>query len=160
MFIRLIYALCSLQMESHLAQFLQGIGDIINLSQLMPTQLSLINDLQKRTIQEEERMAGWMASLQEKIGDQGLAEIVSECKTGNSSWEPNRKADEALDEHEVRMVSVLESADRLRLKTLKEMMNVLSPVQAVNYLAASKKLHLCVHQWGEGRDRVHGRRTN
>ncbi|KAL3851398.1 hypothetical protein ACJIZ3_013280 [Penstemon smallii] len=153
--IRLVYALCGLQIESQLDKFLEGIRTG-NLGELSARQLSLINDLQGRTIKEEGRLSSCVASLQEKIGDQPIATIVNE--SSSEFLEPNAKVDEALDEHEQSMVSMLEEADRLRMKTLKELMNILTPLQAVNFLAASKKLHLCVHACGKRRDRFHGRR--
>ena len=71
--------------------------------------------------------------------------------------EINKEVDKALDQHEKAMVGVLEEADRLRLSILKELIGILTPVQAVEFLAAGKKLHLCVHEWGKRRDLSHGR---
>ncbi|CAN1230047.1 Protein DOG1-like 1 [Linum grandiflorum] len=57
------------------------------------------------------------------------------------------------------MVNIIKDADKLRINTLKEVISVLTPVQAVDYLATGKKLHLNVHEWGKQRrnhrDREH-----
>ncbi|KAK8580598.1 hypothetical protein V6N13_143677 [Hibiscus sabdariffa] len=47
-------------------------------------------------------------------------------------------------------------ADKLRLSTLKELLGILNPLQGVDFLATSKKLHLCMHEWGKTRDARHG----
>ena len=68
----------------------------------------------------------------------------------------NGKVERALDKHDQDIVGVLEEADRLRLSTLKELLGILMPRQAVEFLAAGKKLHLRVHEWGKMRDFRHG----
>lgn len=66
----------------------------------------------------------------------------------------------ALDEHESAMANIIQEADNLRLNTLKELLNILTPEQAVDFLASGKKLHSCIHDWGKRRDRKHGRTSN
>ncbi|XP_016648161.1 PREDICTED: uncharacterized protein LOC103324988 [Prunus mume] len=48
-------------------------------------------------------------------------------------------------------------AKGLSQSTVKELVNILTPLQAVDFLVASKKLHLCVHKWGRNRDQKLGR---
>ncbi|KAK3027910.1 hypothetical protein RJ639_040593 [Escallonia herrerae] len=152
-YIRLVYALCGSEIESRLTEFLQGArtGD---LGELTSTQLSEINALQSKTIKEEEQLSGVLAGLQEDIADQPFVVIASNSSR-TSEW--NGDAERALDEHAKGMASMLEEADQLRLSTLKEMISILTPVQAVDFLVASKKLHLCMHAWGLKRDHRHGR---
>ncbi|CDO96811.1 unnamed protein product [Coffea canephora] len=153
LFITLIYALSGIEIESHIPEFLQGTrtSELSELSLAAP-QLSMINQLQRRTIKQEEELSQQLACLQEKIADQPFALIAKESSHVASQ---NVQADEALDEHSTSMVRILEEADKLRIKTLKEMMNILSPVQAVDFLVAGKKLHLCIHDWGQKRDIKH-----
>lgn len=99
--------------------------------------------MQKRGISNK------FASLQEDIADQRL---VGKMKKEGHGCE---KADEALDEHSRHMADVIEEGDRLRMKTLKAIVNLLEPVQAVEYLTAAKKMRFCVQQWGEKRDQQH-----
>ncbi|KAM1347415.1 hypothetical protein ACFX2H_036350 [Malus domestica] len=75
----------------------------------------------------------------------------------SETGEMNREVEEALDEHGKAMVRVMEKADQLRLNTLKELVKILTPLQAIDFMVASKKLHLCVHKWGRKRDQSHGR---
>lgn len=43
----------------------------------------------------------------------------------------------------------MEEADELRMETLKEIvLNILKPIQAVEYLEAAKRMRLCIGKWG------------
>ncbi|CAL2251968.1 unnamed protein product [Prunus armeniaca] len=154
LFFRLVYVLGGSKMESKLSEFLQdtregSLGEVLTCSQLV-----VVNSLQSKTIREEERLTGELAVLQENIADQPIAMIA---KGLSQLGEMNREVEEALDEHGQAMVRILEEADQLRLSTVKELVNILTPLQAVDFLVASKKLHLCVHKWGRNRDQKLGR---
>lgn len=57
---------------------------------------------------------------------------------------------QALDAHVLPLASILAEADKLRLNILKELLiEILTPLQAVDLLVASKKLHLSIHEWGK-----------
>ncbi|KAM1154187.1 hypothetical protein FF1_036570 [Malus domestica] len=61
----------------------------------------------------------------------------------SETGEMNREVEEAaLDEHGKAMVRVMEKADQLRRNTLKELVKILTPLQAIDFMVASKKLHL------------------
>uniref|UniRef100_A0A5B7BUJ9 Putative transcription factor TGA3-like n=1 Tax=Davidia involucrata TaxID=16924 RepID=A0A5B7BUJ9_DAVIN len=152
-FIRLVFVLSGLKIESQLTEFLQGIrtGD---LGELSGQQLCMVNGLQGKTIREEDKLSSRLASSQEDIADEPFAVIAKELsRIGELSVD----TDMALDEHARAMQSILEAADQLRLSTLKELLSILTPVQGVDFLAASKKLQLCIHEWGRKRDLKHGR---
>ncbi|KAL1567414.1 2-deoxyglucose-6-phosphatase [Salvia divinorum] len=149
-YIRLIYALCGLDIESHLTDFLSGVHRG-SLGQLSPRQLVAVDDLHQRTIREERSLSTKLAMLQEDLLDNPIASIVVAAGGGN--------VDAALDKHGREMAGVLEEADRLRLGTVKEIVRILTPRQAVDFLAAGKKLRLCMQEWGKKRDLDHGRTT-
>nr|DAD21232.1 TPA_asm: hypothetical protein HUJ06_022695 [Nelumbo nucifera] len=151
--IRLVYSLCGSELEAQLNEFLQGVRKG-NLGELSARQLSLVNDLQCRTIREEEKLSTQMASLQEDIADQPLLTKANEYGLIGASIE---HVDTTLDEHALALAGILEEADKLRLSTLKELINILTPLQAADLLVAAKKLHLSIHEWGKRRDRHHGR---
>ena len=46
------------------------------------------------------------------------------------------------------------------MKTLNELAEIFRPLQAVLFLAFSKKLHLSIREWGQRSDRRHGRFRN
>ncbi|EEF24610.1 protein DELAY OF GERMINATION 1 [Ricinus communis] len=152
-FIRLVYALCGSQVESQIAEHLQGTRTG-NLGDLSLQQLNMVNVLHCKTIKHEEKLTTQLASLQEDIADEPISMVAKEQSHAGDS---NEVVDRALQNHDEAMVRLLQEADNLRLTTLKELISILTPVQAVDYLAAGRKLHLCMHEWGKKRDLKHGR---
>ncbi|KAH0760404.1 hypothetical protein KY290_016477 [Solanum tuberosum] len=65
--------------------------------------------------------------------------------TGENEIEP-------LNKHGEDMSNLLEEVDELRMKTLKEILGILTPIQGVEYLAAAKRIRLCLKQWGKKRE--------
>lgn len=80
-------------------------------------------------------MPSRMATLQEAIADLPMkrGEVV----------------EHAMDAHCLTLAGMVRNGDRLRLSTLKELMGILTPRQGVDLLAATKKLHLALHEWGK-----------
>ncbi|XP_060190178.1 protein DOG1-like 3 isoform X3 [Lycium barbarum] len=154
-FIRLIYALCGIDIESRLAEYLQlillsllrgiKIGDF---GQLCGKQIVMIDKLQRQIIAEERKLSSRLASLQEDVVDQPIAKVAKNCDTEEGENEP-------LDKHGHNMANLLEEADELRMKTLKEILRILTPIQGVEYLAAAKRIRLCLQQWGKKREQEH-----
>ncbi|KAI6703609.1 hypothetical protein NL676_012745 [Syzygium grande] len=145
-FVRLMYELCGAEVEVSPSEFLEG-ARTGNLGVLSASQLARINALQGRTIREEEKLTSRMASLQEKIANELTVTI-----TRRTNWavaELDGEADVAPDECEGNMRAIMEGADRLRLDTLRETVGALTPAQAVDFLAAGRKLHLCIHESGK-----------
>ncbi|XP_055826492.1 protein DELAY OF GERMINATION 1-like [Solanum dulcamara] len=149
LFIRLIYALCGIEIESHIAEYLQGtkIGDF---AQLSGKQITMIDKLQRQIIAEERKFSLRFASLQEDVVDQpiAMAARIYDTEGGENEIEP-------LNKHGEDMTSLLEEADELRMKTLKEILGILTPIQGVEYLAAAKRIRLCLQQWGKKREQEH-----
>lgn len=150
-YIRLIYALCGLEIESQLTEFLHGV-ELGSLALLSARQLAAVDELQRKTIREERSLSTRQASLQEDLLDNPIASIVMAAGGGGGG-----SAEAALDKHGRAMAEVLEEADRLRLGTVREVVRILTPRQAVDFLAAGKKLRLCMQEWGKKRDLDHGR---
>ncbi|KAK6133534.1 hypothetical protein DH2020_032663 [Rehmannia glutinosa] len=142
-YVRLIYALCGEEIESHLSEFLRGVR-IGNLGEISGTQISMVDELQRKTIKEERKLSERIASLQEDVLDHPLASIAVKSSGGGGST-----VEEALDEHGRAMAEILKEADELRMNTLREIIRILTPQQAVDFLAAGKKLRLCMQDWGK-----------
>lgn len=154
MFIRLVYALTGMDIGSKLQQFLQGTDASGDPATLSARQLNQVNNLTRKIIKEEERLTGKLASLHEEVADSPFAVFA---KNMSPFGDLTEEVDEAMDDSEKSMLEIMEEADKLRLNSMKELLNILRPKQAVNFLACSKKLHLCVHEWGKKRDQRHGR---
>ncbi|XP_009762839.1 protein DOG1-like 3 [Nicotiana tabacum] len=152
-FIRLIYALfCGMEIESHITQFLQGITANGELPKFTAEQMNMVDELQSKTIREEGKLSSRLASLQEAIIDQPLISKSKKKKDDGDDDVVCENADEPLDKHNKYMAAIMEEADELRMKTLKEIVVILEPDQAVEYLAAAKKIRLCLQQWGKKRE--------
>lgn len=103
-----------------------------------------------KVIEEEEKMTKKVSSLQEDAADIPIATVAyAEEHVG----EPNMAVDRALDKQEEAMAGLLAEADNLRVDTLTNIIDILWPVQAADFLLAGKKLHLSMHEWGTMRDR-------
>lgn len=144
-----------MQIESQLAEFLQG-GKVGSLGELSARQVPLVDELQGRTIAKERALSTQIAGLQEDMLDQPIAELAL-LSEGAKQGETSRNVDAVLDKHGAAMAAILEEADRLRMTTVREIVKILTPSQAVDFLAAGKKIRLCMQDWGRKRDEDHGR---
>ncbi|XP_024022276.1 protein DELAY OF GERMINATION 1 [Morus notabilis] len=117
-FIRLVYALDGADIESKLSEILRG------------KTMRAVDELQRQTIREEERLTARLAGLQEDMADQPISAIAK-----GIDWigEMSGEIEKVLNEHERSMVEVLEEDDKLRLNTLKEILGILHPVQGVDF---------------------------
>nr|AIN76390.1 DOG1 [Sisymbrium officinale] len=156
-FFRLVYALCGSQTEIRVTQFLRNIDGYdssgsggVSLSDITAEQLAKINVLHVKIIDEEEKMTKKVSSLQEDAADIPISTVAyAEEHVG----EPNVAVDQALDKQEEAMAALLAEADNLRVDTLSKIIEILTPLQAADFLLAGKKLHLSMHEWGVLRDR-------
>ncbi|KAI3468042.1 hypothetical protein Pfo_024705 [Paulownia fortunei] len=81
-FFSLIFALCGLDIDSRLSQFFRD-GSYCDFPQLSASQLSSIDNLQRRTILEEEKLTTQMASLRQDMTDMPLA-LLARKSAANS----------------------------------------------------------------------------
>ncbi|XP_076935648.1 protein DOG1-like 3 [Bidens hawaiensis] len=156
--IHLLYSKSGLQLEAKLGDLIRGIstGDLGDLS---PSQIERIDCLHRKTIQEERVLTEKLAKLQESVADRSMVELSnavsemmrSEEDAGGESEEKVRRALELKNED---VEELLHMADELRLETLKALIEVLTPIQAVYFLIAAAELHLRLHDWGK--KRLHG----
>ncbi|XP_073136172.1 protein DELAY OF GERMINATION 1-like isoform X1 [Henckelia pumila] len=181
-YFRLIYALCGAEIDSRLSQFFQGYvlvficlfeqhdlkkylidftlvskstdGSSSEFPVLSAIQLSSIDNLQRRTIVQEEKLSTKLASLQQEIADMPLALIA---RKSSPDYKLNEEAIDAIGKIEEAMVCTIEEADELRLKTYQELTKILTRAQALDYIIAVKKLRLCVRAWGIEKDQERAR---
>ncbi|KAK8710044.1 hypothetical protein V6N13_145388 [Hibiscus sabdariffa] len=149
----LLYSKSGIQLEDQLDQLIRGLGRG-DLGDLSPTQMSRINELQGRTIREEKEINEKMAKQQETVADSSMVELssmVSEMMRRGEEVEKG-KVESAMELKEEGLKEVLQRADELRLRTLKAVVEILSPIQAVHFLIAAAELHLRIHEWGKQRD--------
>lgn len=156
----LLYSKSGLQLEASLDDLIRGLstGDLGDLS---PTQMERVDELQKVTLMEEKEITEKLAKQQERVADSSMVELSHAVTELMRSGEVDRvtenegRVEAALAPKEEGLVEILERADELRMKTLREVIGVLSPIQSVYFLIAAAELHLRVHEWGKKRDAVH-----
>ncbi|PIA42171.1 hypothetical protein AQUCO_02100200v1 [Aquilegia coerulea] len=130
----LVYTESSARFEARLLDLLRGdkTGDLGDLS---PTQLARVSELQCETVNKENEITTELGIWQESACD-----IVSLLL----DQEPEIEFE--------RLVKVLARADDLRLKTIKSVVEILTPQQAVEFLIAAAELQFGVRGWGLDKD--------
>ncbi|KAF9590214.1 hypothetical protein IFM89_031869 [Coptis chinensis] len=111
--------------------------ELEDLGDLSPAQLARVSELQCETVRKENEITTELGSWQESACD-----IVSLLLDQEPEVE--------------RLVKVLEKADDLRLKTIKSVVEVLTPQQAVEFLIAAAELQFGVRGWGLAIDQRRG----
>ena len=81
-------------------------------------------------------------NLQECITAEPLIIIA----TNNGS---DHEVERALSAHRDVLGGIVVEADELRVKVLKELIRILTPLQGIHLLVASNRLHLSIHEWGK-----------
>ncbi|PIN12130.1 hypothetical protein CDL12_15270 [Handroanthus impetiginosus] len=97
--------------------------------------MTLIYRKCKRTISFAEPLA------QEEIADDPLALIA---KNSGEVGEWSDDLHRAMNAHSLSLAGILVEANRFRVNTLKDLIGILTPFQAVDLLVATKKLHFSI----------------
>ncbi|OWM69412.1 hypothetical protein CDL15_Pgr013873 [Punica granatum] len=166
----LLYSKSGLQVEAQLADLIRGLSTR-DLADLSPNQLSQVDELHRRTISKEKEITEKLAKQQETVADSSMVElshVVTEMLqsrdipgTTENDDRVDQQVKSALVSKEEGLEEILKRADNLRLRTIKDILNILSPTQGVHFLIAAAELHLRFHDWGKKHDadaQVHSRR--
>ncbi|KAL9233370.1 hypothetical protein vseg_008383 [Gypsophila vaccaria] len=152
----LLYSVAGFQVEAGLSELTRGFstGDLADLSL---SQLNQVNELQKRTIMAEKALTETLAAQQETVADASMVELshlATELTRDTDTRDDSvgQRVDATLAKKEDKLVDILHEADGLRLRTLKKVVEILSPIQAAHLLIGAAELHLRVHEWGQKRD--------
>lgn len=149
MAVRLLYTVAGMELEFHLDEFLRGVRMEVN--DLTAHQMALVNDLHLRIMREEDALSSRVASLQEDLADKPFVPMSRNQEATNFD-----ELKSAMAIYEESLARIVEQADGLRLETLRELVKILSPIQAVDYLISAKQLQLSLHEWCSRRDRPPG----
>lgn len=132
-------------------------GDLGGLSSV---QLRKVDEIQVDIVREEREITEKMARVQESAGNSRMVELAHESSEamredgGDESERDHRregiegKVAAEMKKKAAAMEEVLKKADELRMKVLKEILDVLTPMQSVHFLIAAAELHLRIHEWG------------
>ncbi|KAK8449135.1 hypothetical protein SEVIR_7G166800v4 [Setaria viridis] len=131
--VHLLYTESGRRLEAQLPDLLLGVRWPGNLGDLGPAQLARVDALQRRAVAEEDALSREMARVQEDRG--GVVTAGPEV---------------ALDMGALvaRLGAVLRGADALRLRTMRQAVEILQPAQAVELLIAAADLEIGLHEFG------------
>ncbi|KAK7318405.1 hypothetical protein RJT34_03105 [Clitoria ternatea] len=162
----LLYSKSGLQFEARLDELIRG-QRTHDLGDLSASQLAKFDEMQRRTVLEERKITDIMARHQETVADASMVElshVVSEMIRANETIgggvnenkEIEDKVDSTLAPKEEGLEKILLKADELRLRTLQDIVHILTPKQAIHFLIAAAELHLRLHEWGKKKDAEKG----
>lgn len=155
---QLLYSKSGLQIQAVLDDFLEGLPQL-DLGGLSAAQLHELDELQVKTIMEERDTTEKMAKVQDTVADSSMVEWshnLSEMERATEGEDGvlGNQVESNAGVKEAGLVEILKRADALRLRTLKEIIKILSPIQSAHFLIAAAELHLRVHDLGKSRDNV------
>ncbi|KAG0536464.1 hypothetical protein BDA96_03G065900 [Sorghum bicolor] len=151
--IQLLYTKSGMQLEHRLPVFLDGGGlNKDDLSDLSVAQLRAADQLQHRTISREREIEEVAATAQEALTSKTMVELAGGGGGGGGGGMDAGAMDREMQTKAEGMRQVLEMADGLRLETMREVVALLRPAQAVHFLLAAAELHLAVHDFGRRKD--------
>ncbi|WCJ32279.1 hypothetical protein M5689_013716 [Euphorbia peplus] len=132
----LVYTESSILFESHIAHILRGLrtGDLGDLS---PDQFRRVSELQCETVREEN----------------AITEQLSQWQDGASELVGSAISDHDIDDKIGGLVTIVHKADDLRLKTVRLIVELLTPQQAAEFLVAAAELQFGIRFWGTNQDR-------
>ncbi|KAK3426955.1 hypothetical protein EUGRSUZ_F03274 [Eucalyptus grandis] len=124
----LVYTESSILFESHMIDILRGYrtGDLGDLS---PSQFRGVSELQCDTVREENAITEELSEWQDGMSDLMVASSNLEEKIG-------------------KLGAIVKKADDLRLKTVRRVVELLTPQQAVEFLISASELQFGIRGWG------------
>ncbi|CAM8877314.1 unnamed protein product [Rhodiola kirilowii] len=138
--------------ESRILDILRGVktGDLGDLS---PCQFGRVSELQCETVREENGISDELGEWQEGMGDLIEFACGGGC-CGRGGLVALMKLEEGA--RMERLAKVIEKADELRMKTLRSVLELLTPQQAVEFLIAAAELQFGIRGWGMNQDARRG----
>jgi hypothetical protein len=117
---------------------------------LKDEQARRMEEVKAETKNGEKELTETLARLQESVAAPpmvALARRIGRVMDGEIS-----SLDSAIEALKTSMLRVLEDADSLRKSTVSKVVEILSPVQTLKFLAAAAQFQLQVRRWGMERD--------
>ncbi|XP_050220740.1 protein DOG1-like 4 [Mercurialis annua] len=124
------------------------------LAELTHDQVRRIEELRVKIKSEEEKVEREMERQQVAIADRKMVELARMAYkvSGNQASQVEELAQVALKGLMAGLEKVMKAADCVRLRALKGILDVLSPLQCVEFLAATCMLHIKLRQQGMKRN--------
>ncbi|XP_020085831.1 protein DOG1-like 4 [Ananas comosus] len=149
--IQLLYSKSGLQLEARLSNIIRALPSP-DLAGLSPAQLERVDRLHRRTVRREREIAEDEAAVQEAVAEARMLEIAQAMRGSEGTEAAVGEMRGQMSGKEEGMERVLEMADELRVETIKGLVEILEPIQAVHFLIAAAELQLAVRQFGMRKD--------
>lgn len=131
-----------------------SVGDM-----LCSEQMQKMERLRAETRAEERELSEEMAKLQETVASAHVLELAR--GVGRERGGERMEVESVVEALQVSLEVILEGADLLRLKTVRKVVDILSPIQTVGFLAEAAQLQLRIRRWALQKDasrtRIHQR---
>ncbi|KAK7306527.1 hypothetical protein VNO77_44474 [Canavalia gladiata] len=135
----------------------------LNVFYMTEEQQRKTEELRMKIRMEEEKVEREMERQQVAMADRKMMELVKMCSRGRSSSSSSSSSscngdavttqvDVALKGLLAGLERVMKASDCVRLKTLKGVLDVLGPMQCVDFLAANIAMQLRLRQWGKNKE--------
>ncbi|XP_061342692.1 protein DOG1-like 4 [Gastrolobium bilobum] len=112
-----------------------------------------IEELRMKIRMEEEKVEREMERQQVAMADRKMVEMAKISSRGRNNGDVVASSSQvALKGVFGGLEKVMKASDCVRLKTLKGVLDLLTPMQCVQFLAANIAMHLRLRQWGKNRD--------
>ncbi|CAM6091404.1 unnamed protein product [Calypogeia fissa] len=151
----LAYSLMGIQIENELRKLLDGI-EVPSMAALSAKQLGKLNHMQKKTRDGEDDISSRLAVLQMLVADQQMARATT-AEPPPSETNDLSEVREAMEPKLVQLRDLLIESEELRLRTLREMMQILTPLQAAQYTVAAFEMAMAVRKLGDQEREMYGR---
>ncbi|CAK7350409.1 unnamed protein product [Dovyalis caffra] len=129
----------------------------LSLAGLTQEQLRKIEELRVKIRLQEEKVEREMERQQMAMADRKMLELARFTGRVQDSETMDRVdglVEVALKGVMAGLEKVMKAADCVRLRTLKGVLDVLSPLQCVDFLAATSMLQIQLRKWGKKRDSI------
>lgn len=142
----LVFSLIGLQIENELQRLLEGIN-VSSMAALSAKQLAKLNALQQHTSTEEDEISNRLAVLQMLVADQQMTRATTADPPSSDCFNM-AEIREAIEPKLAGLRDLFVEAETLRLRTLQELFDVLSPIQAAQYAVAALEMAKAIHKLG------------
>lgn len=155
---QLLYSKSGIQVESRLGDLRSGRATC-DLADISPSQLAHIDEFHRATLRKENEVEEKMAKKQEAVADVAMVMLSHEASHvlrrrstsqggGDGYGDDCRRIELELGTKEEGFGKMMDMADELRMKTIRGLVDLLTPIQAVHFLIAAAELRLRLHDWG------------
>ncbi|KAH8936398.1 hypothetical protein BDL97_17G082300 [Sphagnum fallax] len=142
------FSLMGMQIQMDFKKILEGI-EVPSMAALSPKQLSRLDALQQSSHIAEDDISGRMAVFQMLLADQQMAQVMTAEPPPSDTLNDLSELKGAMESKLAGLRDLLIEAEKIRLQTLQEMYQVLTPVQAAQYTVATFEMEIALRKLGE-----------